>query len=71
MEDWNYQTDDFNEDLPHVELAFGIEDLYLLYNSVSYHYDKWPGGHPEEQEKLRYMKDFLFRVVLECKYNEF
>lgn len=70
MEDWNYETDDFNEDLPHVELSFGPEDLYMLYEAVAFRYEKWPGGHPDEQVKLNALKDFLFRVVLECRYNE-
>ena len=39
-EDWIYQDDDFDEDLPYVELQFGIDDLRLLYKSVfSVHVD--------------------------------
>ena len=34
-DEWTYQEEDFNEDLPFVELQFGIEDLYLLYKSVA------------------------------------
>ena len=67
--EWTYQDDDFNEELPYVELQFGIEDLHLLYKSVSVHLDKWPGGHPEEQERLQYLKNFLYRVVLEYKFQ--
>ena len=51
--EWTYEEDDFNEELPFVELQFGIEDLHLLYKSVSVHLDKWPGGDPEEQERLQ------------------
>ena len=68
-EDWIYQDDDFDEDLPYVELQFGIDDLRLLYKSVSVHVDKWPGGHAEEQERLQYLKNFLYRVVLEYKFQ--
>tara|TARA_Y100000401_G_scaffold91994_1_gene77866 strand:- start:5286 stop:5507 length:222 start_codon:yes stop_codon:yes gene_type:complete len=66
---WTYQDDDFNEDLPYIELQFGPDDLHLLYKSVSVHLDKWPGGNPEEQERLQYLKNFLYRVVLEYKFQ--
>ena len=68
-EDWIYQDDDFDEDLPFIELQFGIDDLRLLYKSVSVHVDKWPGGDAEEQERLQYLKNFLYRIVLEYKYS--
>ena len=68
-DDWTYQDEDFNEDLPYVELQFGIDDLNLLYKSVSVHYDKWPGGHPDEQARLDYLKNFLYRIILEWKYE--
>ena len=68
-EDWIYQDDDFDEDLPYVELQFGIDDLRLLYKSVSVHVDKWPGGHAEEQERLQYLKNFLYRIVLEYQFS--
>ena len=68
-EDWTYQEDDFNEDLPFVELQFGIEDLRLLYKSVAVHYDKWPGGDSEEQARLDYLRNFLYRIILEWKYE--
>ena len=47
-DEWIYQDDDFNEDLPYIELQFDPEDLHLLYKSVSVHLDKWTGGDPEE-----------------------
>ena len=68
-EDWIYQDDDFDENLPYVELQFGIDDLRLLYKSVSVHVDKWPGGHAEEQERLQYLKNFLYRIVLEYQFS--
>ena len=68
-DDWTYQDEDFDEDLPYVELQFGIDDLKLLYKSVSVHYDKWPGGDVEEQARLSYLKNFLYRIILEWKYE--
>ena len=68
-DEWTYQDDDFNEDLPYIELQFGPEDLHLLYKSVSVHLDRWPGGDAEEQERLQYLKSFLYRIVLEYKFQ--
>ena len=68
-ENWTYDDEDFNEDLPYVELQFGIDDLYMIYQSVAFKYEKWPGGHPDEQTRLAYLKDFLYRVVLEYKFK--
>ena len=68
-DDWVYQDEEFNEDLPYVELQLGIDDLYLVYDSVKYRYEKWPGGHPEEQARLAYLRDFLYRIVLEYKFK--
>ena len=67
--DWMYQDDDFDESLPYVELQFGVEDLRLLYKSICVHYEKWPGGDIEEQARLSYLKNFLYRIILEWKYE--
>ena len=68
-DEWTYQNEDFDEDLPYIELQFGIEDLYLLYKSVSVHLDKWPRGDAAEQERLSYLKNFLYRIVLEYRFT--
>ena len=68
-DDWVYQDEEFDEDLPYIELQFGIEDLYMIYDSVKYRYEKWPGGHPEQQARLAYLRDFLYRIVLEYKFK--
>ena len=46
-------------------LDISKDGLALLYRSVCFHLEKWPGGHPEEQEALVQMKDNLFRIILE------
>ena len=68
-DDWTFESEDFDENVPYVELQFGIEDLHLIYKSVSVHLDKWPGGDPTEQERLDYLKTFFARIVLEYKYQ--
>jgi hypothetical protein len=57
------------EDLPFCSLDLDIQDVDVLYRSVCFHLDKWPGGHPEEQERLFAMKDFLYRMILEYKFQ--
>ena len=68
-DEWVYQNDDYDPDETYVELQFGPEDLHLIYKSDCVHLDKWVGGHPDEQARLQYLKNFLYRVVLEYKYN--
>jgi hypothetical protein len=57
------------EEHPYVEMDLDINDVFLLYNSVKFHYEKWPGGHPDEQERLVFMKDFLYRIILQYKFE--
>ena len=68
-DDWTYQDEDFDPDSTYIELQFGINDVYLIYKSLQVHLDKWPGGHPTEQERLDYLKTFFARIVLEYKYQ--
>tara|TARA_R100000030_G_scaffold29270_4_gene21651 strand:- start:526 stop:726 length:201 start_codon:yes stop_codon:yes gene_type:complete len=46
-------------------LDISKDGLALMYKSVCFHLEKWPGGHPGEQEALVQMKDNLFRIILE------
>ena len=69
MSEWTYESEDFDEELPFIELQFGIQDLQLLYKSVDVHYTKWSGGDIEEQQRLSYLKNFLYKVVLEYKFQ--
>jgi len=57
------------EEHPYVEMDLDINDVYLLYNSIKFHYEKWPGGHPDEQERLKFMRDFLYRIILQYKFE--
>ena len=41
------------------------DGLALIYRSVCFHLEKWPGGHPDEQVALQQLKDNLFRIILE------
>lgn len=46
-------------------LDISKDGLALVYRSVCFHLEKWPGGDPREQEALIQMKDNLFRIILE------
>ena len=46
-------------------LDISKDGLALIYRSVCFHLEKWPGGHPQEQEALVQLKDNLFRIILE------
>ena len=37
-EEWNYQDEEFDDSLPYIELQFGPEDLYHVYECVKYRY---------------------------------
>ena len=52
------------------KVEFAIEDVYLLYQSVSKHIEMWAGGNPLEQEHLFMLKDNLYRIILDYKFRE-
>ena len=47
------------------------EGLALMYKSVCFHLDKWPGNtlDPEEQVRLQQLKDNLVRIILEEQFK--
>ena len=58
-----------NQD-PDYTIEMSVDDIRLLYKSVCFHLDKWPGGDAMEQEYLHHMKGCLYRMILEHKFNE-
>ena len=44
-------------------------DMFLLYDSVNKSRKFWPGGNPEEQNRLFLLRNELYRGVLEYKYE--
>ena len=47
-----------------------IEDVHLLYQCVVKRIETWPGGEPREQEHLWYMRDSLYRIMLDYRFNQ-
>ena len=55
-----------------IEMNITKDGLTLLYKSVCFHLDKWPGNNrePWEQEALQLMKDNLLRIMLEQQFRK-
>ena len=51
----------------HIELP--KQAVKLIHKSLDFHYKKWAGGHPQEQEDLQMMRDNFYRIVLEHQFN--
>lgn len=55
------------------EMKFSIEDVHLLYHCVCKRIENWEGSparHPTEQEHLWYLRDQLYRAVLDYKFHD-
>ncbi len=49
-----------------------IEDIHLLHYCVVKRIEMWEGSparHPSEQEHLWYLRDSLYRMILEFKFQ--
>ncbi len=49
-----------------------IDDIYLLHHCVLKRIETWEGSpsrHPVEQEHLWYLRDSLYRMILEYKFQ--
>jgi len=54
------------------EVKLRIEDVRLLYHCVQKRIDTWEGSPARpwgEQEHLWYLRDSMFRMILDYKYN--
>ena len=70
MTDENFFDDDENDFDYQVSLR--IEDIHLLYHCVLKRIETWEGSparHPTEQEHLWYLRDSLYRMILEYKFD--
>ena len=60
-----------NEETDYV-LNLSIEDVHLLHHCVQKRIETWegyPSRHPTEQEHLTYLRDWLYRMILEYKFE--
>tara|TARA_R100000005_G_C4822904_1_gene103275 strand:+ start:107 stop:304 length:198 start_codon:yes stop_codon:yes gene_type:complete len=61
-----------DENTPSYNLDLDIEDIHLLYQCVCKRIETWegyPARHPMEQEHLAYLKNWLYRLILEYKFD--
>jgi hypothetical protein len=56
-------------DPEYINMDVSRDGLTLMYRSVCFHLEKWPGGDPREQEALVAIKDNLFRVILAQQFQ--
>ena len=55
------------------QIKLKIEDIRLLHHCVIKRLEKWegfPARPAEEQEHLWYMRDSLYRIILDYSYTE-
>ena len=55
------------------QIKLKIEDIRLLHHCVIKRLEKWegfPARPAEEQEHLWYMRDSLYRIILDYRYTE-
>ena len=52
-----------------IHFKLDVNDIHLIYRSLNKMLETWPGGHPAEQERLYYLKDFVYRIILEYKFK--
>ena len=70
MEDFNTNSQD--EDDFDYQVNFKIEDVHLLHHCVLKRIENWEGAparHPSEQQHLWYLRDSLYRIILEYKFE--
>jgi hypothetical protein len=56
-------------DRPTVQCRLDISAVNVLLYATRFTLEKWPGGHPLDQENLTHMRDMLFRMQLELQID--
>jgi hypothetical protein len=59
--------------LPDYEISLRIEDIRLLHHSVQETIKFWPGAPArpyQEQEHLWHLRDSLYRIILDYRFNK-
>ena len=60
-----------SESRPTLQFELDADAIRLLYRSVKFYLDKWPGGpDPREQQDLQRLKTLLFAALMECSLEE-
>ena len=65
----DFRPEDYEYDY---QVSLRIEDIYLLHHCVEETFKNWPGAPQrpaEEQEHLRYLRESLYRMILEYRFD--
>ena len=55
------------EEYYQVELP--IQAVRIIHTGLSQAVEKWSGGHPDEQEDLKAMRDNFYKLILEYQFD--
>ena len=56
---------------PTIQFDLDVNAIRLLYRSVKFHLERWPGGpDPREQEDLHRLQTLLYAALLECSFDQ-
>ena len=60
---------EMNDDILGFQIDFTDDEVRTLYYAVSEALRMWPGGDPEQQERLEMLKESFYRMTLEMTYE--
>ena len=67
--DYDYESDwDEMADVPYIQMELDIRDVHQLYKSISFQSEHFTGDE-NEKERVNALKDFLYRMILEYKFQ--
>ena len=69
--DYDYESDwDEMADVPYIQMELDIRDVHQLYKSILLQSENFIGNEDEhERERVNALKDFLYRMILEYKFQ--
>jgi len=68
MEEDYFYEQDFDENIPYIQIDIGVDDVRQIYESLSLHSENWVSC-PEKKERLEGLKDFFNRLLLEYTFR--
>lgn len=67
--EYDYESDwDDMADVPYIQMELDIRDVHQLYKSISFQSENFTGDE-NEKERINALKDFLYRMILEYKFQ--
>lgn len=67
--EYDYESDwDDMADVPYIQMELDIRDVHQLYKSILLQSENFTGDE-NERERIDALKDFLYRMILEYKFQ--